>query len=346
MLPVAIDISDTLIRLVALEHRGRSWKLDVRAEIHVPEGVIKDGDVQQAEQLTELVRALVEAADIRVKGVTINLPERHTFVKIINQPEDGGQDLQQAVAGALSQHIPYSPDEVYWDWQRLTQTATQTQPQILIGASPRVTVDQYIDIFFQAGLRVDAAEIESIAIVRALFGPIPPDNARIVIDLGRTRSTLILVDHGIVQFSSTLRYAGRELNSFIADELRISPEQAERAKALFGLDPKRGKGVLQSVLTPHIDAIADAIAEVETFFQEHFPEHPPISKLHLTGSGALLRNIDIELQSRLQQTVVVEPSWIFSELFKVDPELPPELGFTYTTVFGLAARSWLTSPHD
>lgn len=343
MIPVAIDISDTLIRLVALERRGRAWKIHVRAEIPVSVDMINDGDIQQPQAVSQLLRSLVNAADVRAKDVAISLPERHTFVKLISLPEGSDHNLQAAVTTALSQHIPYAPEEVYWDWHRVEQVNSLGLPQALIGAAPRVTVDEYLNLFSQAGLRVDVAEIESIAIVRALFGPQPPDDARIVVDLGRTRSTLILVDRGVVQFSSTLRYAGRELNNFIASELHISAEQAERAKTLFGLDPKRGKGVLRAVLTPHIQAIADGIADVESFFQEHYVDHRPIAKLHLTGSGAMLRNIAEELQSRLQQEIIVEPSWMFKELTKSHHDLPAELGYTYTTAFGLAARPWFTS---
>lgn len=343
MIPVAIDISDTIIRLVALEHRGRAWKIKVQAEIPVPAGLITDGDVQQPEQVVALLKSLVAAADTRAKEVAMSLPERHTFVKLISLPADSRGHLEDTIATALTQHIPYSVDEVYWDWHLIDRKNSLGELQALIGAAPRTTVDEYLGLFGQAGLQVDEAEIESLAVVRALFGPEPPDDTRIVVDLGRTRSTIILVDHGVVQFSSTLRYAGRELNRFISDELHISAEQAERAKTLFGLDPKRGKGLLRTVLAPHIEAIADGINGVENFFQEHYVDHRPVTKIHLTGSGALLRNIDVELQSRLKQEIIINPSWIFTELSKSHHDLAPELGYTYTTVFGLAARPWFPS---
>jgi type IV pilus assembly protein PilM len=338
MLPVAIDISDTLIRLVTLERRGRGLRMHVRADIVVPDGYIVDGDIKQPAAVTELLQSLINAADPKAKSVEVALPERHTFVKLISLPADNTQPLEQAVTTALSQHIPYTPDEVYWDWSKTNRLNSLNQPQALIGAAPKTTVDEYLHLFQSVGLRVDAAEIESVAITRAMFGPQPPNDTRLVLDLGRTRSTIILVDNGVVQMSSTLRYAGRELNQFIADELHITNEQAERAKTLFGLDPKRGKGVLRAVLAPHIDAIADAIADVEAYFQEHFIDHRPITHVHCTGSGALIRGISDELQKRLDQSVIVEPSWAFSTLLQKQPDLPTELGFTYTTVLGLALR--------
>ena len=338
MFPVALDISDSIIRLVTLEQRGHRWKLHVRAEIPVPAGYIVDGDIQHPADVSTLLQSLVSASGVHAKDVSVALPERHTFVKLISLPAESTNRMEEAIKNSLNQHIPYGPDEVYWDWQRLEQLNSLGQPQILLGASPKTTTDEYLHVLTDAGLHVTSAEIESVAIARAMLGPEPPDDTRIILDLGRSRSTLILVDHGIVQFSNTLRYAGRELNRFIADELHISIEQAERAKALFGLDPKRGKGLLRSVLAPHIDAIAEAVADVEAFFQDHFTDHQPITTIAVNGSGALLRNIDHELQQRLSQSVVVTPSWMYTQLIKTDATLPTDLGFTYTTAFGLAMR--------
>lgn len=343
MTSVAIDISDTIIRLIGLERRGRDWKIHVRSEIAVAPGFINDGDIQQPAAVSELLHSLAEASDLHSKDVVITLPERHTFVKLISLPASSEGNIADAVTTAMTQHIPYTPDEMYWDWQKVGGVDSQNQTQILLGAAPRATVDQYLSVFTDAGLQVKVAEIESLAIVRGLFGPKPPDEPQIIVDLGRTRSTLILIHHGIVQFSRTLRYAGRELNRFIADELHISDEQAERAKTLFGLDTTRGKGILRAVLAPHVDAIAEEIKEVENFFEEHYVDHEPILKIYLTGSGALLRNIDQELQMRLKQVVVVQPSWVYTELLRSYRDLSSELGYSYTTAFGLAMRPWLPS---
>ncbi len=341
MHPVAVDISDTIIRLIHLEHAGRAWKLRTRAEIPVPAGLIEDGDIQRPAEVSQLLKALVKAADIHTKDILLALPERHTFVKLISLPADDKKDIPGAISKALPEHIPYTLEEVYWDWHKLDRLNSLGQPQILIGASPKTTVDTYVHVTEAAGLHMADAEVESIAIARATLGPQPPDDARIILDLGRTRSTLILVDHGVVQFTNTLRYAGRELNRYIADELHITLEQAERAKAVFGLDQNRGQGLLRKVLAPHIDAIAVAVDDVEHFFEEHFVDHRPITTIQLSGSGALLRGIDAELRQRLDQDVILTPSWMFQQLQQHE-DLPQELGYTYSTVFGLALRESFT----
>lgn len=342
MLPFALDISDTILRLVTLERHRRSWNIGIRAELPLPTGDIVDGDIKQPLHVAELIRSLVDAAGTNTKHVTFALPERHTFVKLVALPKTTG-GMEPAIKEALAQHFPYPPDELYWDWHRVGTTNSLGQTQALLGAAPRTTVDEYLHVVAEAGLQSTSAEIESVAIARSMLGPEPSDETVIILDLGRTRSTLILVDHGLVQFSSTLRYAGRELNQYISDELHITNDQAERAKTLFGLDQKRGKGLLRKALLPHIDAIVEGILDVEAFYQEHFPDHRQVQRILINGSGALLRGIDAELQTKLSHQVTVSPSWIFTELLKHNSSLPASLGFTYTTVLGLALKPFFTS---
>lgn len=334
---LALDISDTIVRLVTLERHGRTWRIGVRAEVPLPKGNVVDGDIKQPIELTQNIRVLVDAAGVKTKRVAFALPERHTFVKLIALPNAGG-DITKAVRESLRQHFPYSPDELYWDWHCVETPNSIGEIQVLLGAAPRATVDEYLHVLASTGLQCVSGEVESVAIARAMLGPEPTDESVIILDLGRTRSTLILADRGLVQFTSTLRYAGRELNQFITDELHITNDQAERAKSLFGLDPKRGKGLLRQALMPHIDAVVDGILDVEAFYKEHFPDHRPIQRIIVNGSGALLRGIDSELQARLSHQVTIAPSWIFTELQRHDPSLPDALGYTYTTVFGLALQ--------
>lgn len=341
MLTTAIDLSDTIIRLAQLTQHHGKWKLHLRAEISVPIDYIDDGELKHPREVSQLLTSLVKAAGGHGRNVLITLPERHTFVKVIALPASESKNLDEVIATSLTQHIPYDADEVYWDWHQSNHINSLGQTQVLLGAAPRTTVDNYLQLYTNAGLRVTAAEIESVVIARAMLGPMPPNDARIIIDLGRTRSTLILVDSGVVQFSSTLRYAGRELNRFIADELHITDTQAERAKKIFGLDPRRGRGLLRTILLPHMDALSAAVTEVEDFYQEHFIDHQPVTTVQLTGSGALLRGIAPELRQRLEQNVVVQPSWIYQQLVASSPDIPLELGYTYTSAFGLAMNTGL-----
>lgn len=331
-----LDISDAWIRLAVLEKGRRGMRLPIRGEIPVPSGLITDGEIKNPQQVSALLRELLKAAGIRRRQAFVSLPERHTFIKLISLAADRPENLAQAVKDEAQHHLPYAWDEVYFDWMVLPQPNSQGQAQALIGAAPRSIVDTYLSVLEASDIEVLGMDIESLAIARATFRPNPKQGATVLLDLGRTRSTLILLQDGIVMFSATVRYAGKELNRYIADELKISPDQAERAKQIFGLDPNRGKGVLRKVLGPQLDILVDKVREVEAFYIDHLVDHQPIHQVVLTGSGSLMRNIDHELQTRLQRPVVLQPAWVFEDLRGLDRKQESEIRFTFSTALGLA----------
>lgn len=340
MRPFALDLSDTILRLLTLEKTRNAWRLPVRAEIAVPEGMIVDGEIRQGPAVIALLKDLIKASGVKERQVIVSLPERHTFVKLISVAVADGGDRQQAIKDEATLHLPYSWDEVYFDFYQLPKKNSHGQIQVVFGAAPRAIVDSYLAVFDAAGLEVINLVIESLAIARAIISPTAAAGTFIILDLGRTRSTIILVNDGVVQLSATVRYAGKELNRYIADELKITIDQAERAKTIFGLDPKRGKGLLRHVLAPHIDTLAEKIKEIEDFYVEHFIDTKPVSAVYLTGSGAMLRHIDTELQSRLQQSVHIQPSWVVESARRADDSIDPATAYTYVTVAGLALENF------
>lgn len=339
MAPFGLDMSDAMIRLVVLERQRRTWRMPIRAEIPVPEGVIVDGTIKNPGAVVEVLRELIQAAGPKLRQAVVALPERHTFIKQFSLSGDTHGNLADTIKAEAEQHLPYTWDEAYHDWATLRQTDSLGQLQILLGAAPKALVDSYLSVLDQANIEVVRFEPESLALSRACFRA-DETSAQLLLDLGRTRSTIILVHDGVVLFSATVRYAGKELNRFIADSLHISLTQAERAKSIFGLDPGRGKGVLGKVLSPQLDILVEKINDVIGFYQEHILNHPPIAAISITGSGAMLRGIDAVLASRLERPVTLRPAWVYEQLHTNDRQPFPELPYTYATAFGLALENF------
>lgn len=339
MQPFGLDISDAMIRLVVLEKKRQGWRMPIRAEIAVPEGIVTDGEIKNPGTLADLLRQLVAAAGPPARVANVALPERHTFIKQLMVSADQPDALEQAVQTEASQHLPYVWEEVYHDWQALGPPDSDGRRQILFGAAPTSLVDSYLSVLDQAGIEAARLEIESLAVARACL-PDSETGTHLLLDLGRTRSTVILVHRQAVIFSATVRYAGKELNRFIADSLHLTLPQAERAKAIFGLDPERGKGILRKVLAPHVDVLVAKIKDVLAFYQEHVTDHPPISSVGITGSGAMVRGIEQALSTRLERPVVQRAAWVYAKLNLNDRQPAPELPYTYATAFGLALANF------
>lgn len=216
------------------------------------------------------------------------------------------------------------------------ETPTTT---ILLGAAPKDLVDSYSKMLELAGLVPIVLEIEATAVTRAI---VPADRMHDVslgiLDIGATRSSLVIYDQGALQMSISIPVSGIEITRIVSESLDITEEEAEELKKECGLDVKICGDKMWNVLLPVIDDMTDRIRNALRFYQIGFPDGKKIERIYLCGGGAHFKEIDTVLSRKLTMKTRLANS-----LVNVDPKLPrkfpKEKTMTYTTAIGLALRA-------
>lgn len=341
---LGIDISDLSLRIVqfrrtltgALTLAGMS-SCDLAPEIFA-EGELKDanGFVTALKQMI----AKPQVGRFTTAYTVACLPETKTFIKVIDIPPMPLDEIPQAIKWEAEHHIPIPIDDTYWDWQQVgTPSKSNARLPILLGVSPKAIVDSYDDALRRASLVPVAMEIEAVAIARSLLPLDPPDNASatMIIDLGATRTSLIVFDHQTIQFTASLPISGRHVTQQIAATLSITEEQAEKAKLVCGLDPKKCHGAMREILHGTMDALVRSINEATIFYHEHFPQGHEFGEVLLCGGGANFKYIDEYMGERLKLKVERGNPW--RNLGTEPPPMKPGDLLPYTTSIGLALRT-------
>jgi type IV pilus assembly protein PilM len=329
MRTIGLDISDHILRLAVLGQSRRGYTLPVHGDIPLPSGAISDGIINQADVVVQHLQRLLSAAKPKTKRVVAAIPERHSFVKVLTLPADSPLS-ENAVQTEAAQYVPYTAEEMYTSWMAVP--GESPAPKVVFGATPRSVIDTYLHVLERAGLEVVRLELESLALARGVL-PANYHGVSIILDLGTTRSTLVLVVDGIVHFTTTLRYSGKDLDTYIAESLEITPDQARRAKEVFGLDPDKGKGLLAKILDPQLDALTKEITKVETFAQQHVTDRP-VDQVFLTGGGAQMRGMADALGKNLNIPVEPQPVPLIAMLPPIEDA--DDVAYTYATAIGLA----------
>lgn len=325
-----IDIGSGSLRLVELTMTARRVEVENWGVVGLPSGFVKEGAVTDSKGLAPFLQRLV-AESRRHKlhaDPTVVLPEQQSFLKLLTVPTRNPHELPDAIRFEAGQHIPFDPGEIVMDWQVIGMTPDGTGTQVLLGAAPRTLVDGLLAAFDAASIPVGALEIESVAMARALLEPgsATGGTGRMLADLGDQHTTLVIYDHGTIPFTATLPFQQARLSQVLAEELTISETDAEKAKRLFGLDPKKGKGIVRRILVPLLTELTDGIARTVRFYREHFPGNPTVGEILLTGGGSMLPGLPPYLADALK--LPVRPA-----------VLPPglqSLGPSFSTAIGLA----------
>ena len=360
-----LDIGDRSFKLVQLGRpRGRKkgYRLNAWGVVDVPEGVMSNGNILDRPKAAALINKLVRSAVGHVGGRTVVacLPETKTFIKVIETgPNETREQMTSAVLKEIEDNIPLPKEEIYYDWQaiethsppaaasnptkktgpRNPASATETS-RIMLGAAPKQLVDDFTAMIDLAGLAPAVFEIEAMAISRAVL-PIAndePETAVGLLDIGATRSSLIVHDRGTIQMSLSIPISGAEITETISQKLKVSLEDAEKLKRKCGLDASRCEDKIWKILQPQIDDMSEKIKNAIRFYRMGFPHGRDIERLLVAGGGANFLEIDSVLSRKL--TINVErANPLVNVRLPIPRRFPSETTQTYTTAIGLAIRA-------
>jgi len=228
-----------------------------------------------------------------------------------------------------------------------TESETAAQPEesektpktrLLLAAAPKTLIDGYTQLLEAAGLAPIAFEVEALAIARATVPETEEFDEPIgILDIGATRSSLVIYDNGVLQMSIGIPLSGNELTQIISEKLSITPAEAEVIKVECGLDAHRCEDRMWNILLPLIDDMSSKIRNALRFYKIGFPMGKKIEKLYLCGGGAHFREIDTVLSRKL--TIKVRRGDALANFGHVPHSFPADASLAYTTAIGLAMRA-------
>ncbi len=249
---------------------------------------------------------------------------------------------------AIKKHLPFDASEdenLYLDWQ-FVPTINQEEgvSKILAGAAPKKIVDDYMAMFGNLGLYVVALEIEALSIARAMVTANKKyiDEARALLDIGAARSSLIVYDNDIMQFSTSLNYSGEMVTSAIAKKLNIGHDEAEEIKLDIGLNYEEAKTKKQKqaweVVAKTTDDLAAQLEKAINFYYSHFPKTNKINHVTMCGSASATKKLDQVLSEKMQ--IEARPGKVWKNLSAKKGALPGKVeSLGFATAIGLALRA-------
>lgn len=335
-----LDLSGSGLKIMELSPNSRSTTIKGYADIALPKGVIQDDAILDANVLTQLIKdALSRPAygHIDTKHVVASLPESKSFVRVIQIPKMSEAEIDNAILFEAESYIPIPIDQVYLDWQQIGQQGDKIE--ILIIASPKEYVDQYLEVLDRAGLTPAALEVESQSVVRVLIDRAVTET-NLIIDVDAFRSNLLMVEKGSLQFTSSVPIAGNTFTDAIAKGLGVTPVKAEEIKKQYGIANTTEYPNLKTVLLPVLNNLSAEIKNILTFHDEHSQNR--VNSIVLCGGGAELAHLSEYLTPEFASTpdlkVKLGDPWM--NFLNINTKaMNPTVALGFTTAIGLAARN-------
>ncbi len=235
---LGIDIQGSSVSVVYLKASFKEVRLTAYATYPLDGGK----DVREKVTLISgLVGSFLRENQISPASIFLGIPRHLAILKYLEFPLAAKENLRDSLGYEMERHVPFSADEVYFDYQIVAEDKESGKMRILLIAAKRESIDPYLDIPRQLGLGVSSIEITSTAIANYFsFQPLPDGgDALAVVYLKDDDLEIDLFRKGILDYSRLVRGVGKGERParLVLHELKALKEglgiDQDRLKTLF-----------------------------------------------------------------------------------------------------------------
>ena len=340
MTATGLDISDVSLRFVELIETKKGMEIGRFGGSAIPRGVIEGGEVKKPSDLRSIFIEIKKRYNLEF--VAVSLPEEKAYLFDLRLPQMEKSNIRGAIELALEERVPLKVSEALFDYQ--IEKESDTTIYVNVSVVPRMLVDGYLEAFSGSGIIPVAFEIEAQSVARAII-PDGDDGTFMIVDFGRTRTGITIIEGGGAEFTSTVPVGGGALTEAIVKKMNISYDEAEKIKNEKGITRKDGDDDFSLALVSAISVLRDEIVKLYMYWEKredtHDLKHAGIKKIYLCGGDSNLTGFVEYLMTGLDIPVEVALANVFVNVNPLNnyvPQIDFNDSLSYATAIGLALR--------
>ncbi len=253
---IGLDITASSVKLIELSASGGSYRVEAFSAEATPPNAINDTTIVDADAVGEAIRRAVKRSGSKTREVAIAVSGDAAISKVIEVPKHlSGADLEDQVELDADRHIPFSMEEVSFDFEVVGRSGRDPDMQdVLLVAARTETVEQRQVAVEAAGLVPRVVDVETFAVenaCRMLAHQMPAAGSGkvvAIVDFGASTTTFSVLHDLKVIYMRDLAFGGHQLTEEIVRTYGLSFEEAGRAKTEGGLPGDYRVEVLESFM--------------------------------------------------------------------------------------------------
>lgn len=334
---IGLHVNTHAIKAVQFYYKNSKTTIKAFTNATAPKGLMQNDAFIEPGKISEFIKQSLsrpQFGNFSTKRVVISIPESKSFIRVMEMPVMEESKAEIAIMFEAEAYIPMPMDQVYFDWQILSKN--EKTMEVLLIASPKEYVDSYMHIIEDAGLKLCGIEVEAQSVARALV-PTTVEEPILIVDIDALKTALIMVERGVLQFTSSVPIAGNMFTEKITKELSVTPQVAEKLKREVGIANTVEYPNLKIAILPILEDLASEIKNILKFHYDHSDTR--INQLLLTGGGAKLHHMNEVLTPMLDMYAPLSIT-VANPLEHVPhlehSSLSPYEALSFTTAIGLA----------
>ena len=300
---VGLDIGTSAVRAAQVAGGRGNASLISFGQVPLPVGAVADGEIQDPGPVSEAVAQLWKRVKIRSKKAVVGIANQRVVVRQVELPFQEEKEFRESIRFQVADFIPMSVEAAEIDFQILEDYVIEEgnhMMRVLLVAAATDMVERFIATTAAGGIEPVGVDLAAFAAARAVSPSARGDSgtagAEAVVDVGAGVTNILVHDSGEPRFVRILLTGGDHATSALAEELSVSPEEAEAVKLDLGRDVGTDKG--KRILTGKVDELVEEIRSSLEYYLSQ-ADSQPFTSVVLTGGGSLAPGIEEGLEQAM-----------------------------------------------
>lgn len=232
--PIAAVIDAHELRLLQLEPRADVMRVVAAARHPLPADLPRRGP-EAHEAIAHAIREATSKGGFVGRRLITSLPPSVVHVKNLRLPLMPADELPQAIEWEAKERVQLEPEPHllrFFDAGEVRQ-GEESRREIILLAVAEAYAEGHAAALLEQGFHLEAIEAAPAGLARFVRRSAPSDQAMMILDVGNTTSTAMILNHGRVLFCKSVPIGGRQLDQAVATYLDLPTEEARRHRLRF-----------------------------------------------------------------------------------------------------------------
>lgn len=280
---IAIDWGSSALKIISASRLKHSY-------------LITDFTYQKFEEnLSDILSRIWQEKNFPLYNIVLSFDGPSTLLRVVDFPRMDKKMIRESLGYELSRYIPFSQEEVYYDFSVLDIETGTKNIKLLIASAQKNFVDEKLSLLEQANVIPSKITLSPISLVNAFLQFYPAQSVPIaILDLGFSYSVITIIYNNGIYLSREIKEGAKDILLRISNLLGV---KITNFKDFIEKQKEIDSKLLLEISSNLIEDLRLSLDYLET------KESLLVKKLYLTGGftsceglvGILTKSLGIEV---------------------------------------------------
>ncbi len=289
---ISIDIGNERIKIAYINKQKKKITVLSSMVIPTPQNSIKDGVINNKEEISAVIRNALLSEKIKEKNVVFTISSSKIITREVELPYLKPNKLKNVVRMNAEEYFPVDLTDYCLDYTitDIVESEEGKKAKVIIFAAMTSIVDMYVELADLCKLKVVGVDYTGNSVVSFIRNE-NIEGTNLFIDIGAESTMVVIMHNNVVKFSRTIMFGTKIVNDSIMNHFEVDYEEAtkiskERQLLNFGNNENT---YLTNDVTSGMEQILGGVSRLVDYYSSRNKNQ--VEKVYLLGGGSEIYGI-------------------------------------------------------